>query len=102
MVCILSCSRYLDQYHFDQSIFELYLFLDHWNHQLSYLNNLSNSPQEICFDQSLYFQLIPWFHIIDYHSLSLLLNNRGNNCLDMGACLRHLHYYEIAQPYVLS
>jgi hypothetical protein len=38
----------LDQYHFDQNILELYLFLDHWNHQLTYLNNLNNSPQEIC------------------------------------------------------
>jgi hypothetical protein len=35
MVCILSCSHYLDQYHFDQNILELYLFLDHWNHQHS-------------------------------------------------------------------
>ena len=93
---------YLDQYHFDQDMLELYLFLDHWNHQLTYLNNLNNSPQEICLDQSLYFQLIPWFQIIDYHSFSLLLSNRDNTFLDMGACLKHLHYNEIAQPYVLS
>ena len=74
---------YLDQYHFDQDMLELYLFLDHWDHQLTYLNNLNNSPQEICLHQSLYFQLIPWFQIIDYHSFSLLLSNRDNKFLDM-------------------
>jgi hypothetical protein len=64
----------LDQYHFDQSISELYLLLDHWNHQLTYLNN---SPQEICFDQSLYLQLIPWFQIIDYQLVQEVQHERS-------------------------